>query len=350
MKIYYLVIVLFSCLSAIAQPVVSPSDGPKKSVILNTGIVMKYVDTGNADGIPVLLLHGYTDTSRSFQLIIEELVRINSNFRVIAPDLRGHGQTSMPDAGLCRDNPEECFSPDQFAADVIDLMNQLHLRKVYLVGHSMGSVIAQTLALQHPSRINSMVLIGTFVNGKEVDAIHEFLIAEMIEGKWKPILEQRQPGFQWPRDAWSLTPRDLEAATGDFLKDNWVVEDAAAPSFLESVYQETMDIPLGTWIGVIRALEKIDNRAILKRLEVPTLIIRAEKDTFIMASDHEAVRSAFIAAAENRNTPIEFRTYHKPTLSYAGVPCNPGHNLHWGVAASVAEDINRFFNNDLVRR
>jgi pimeloyl-ACP methyl ester carboxylesterase len=349
MKIYSFVILFLSSLSAIGQPVASPSDTQKKSAVLKTGIVMKYVDTGHAAGIPVLLLHGYTDTSRSFQLIIEELTKINSNFRIIAPDLRGHGETSMPDADFCRDNPEKCFSPEQFAADVIDLMNQLKLRKVYLVGHSMGSVIAQVLALQHPSRINSMVLIGTFVDGKEVDAIHDFLIGDMIEGKWKPMLEQR-PGFKWPRDAWSLTPRDLEATTGNFLMDNWVVEPAAEPSFLESIYHETMDIPLGTWIGVIKALDKMDNRAALKRLDVRTLIIRADKDTFILASDHEAVRSAFVSAAGARNTPIEFRTYHKPTLSYAGVPCDLGHNLHWGAAVSIAEDINRFFSNDLARR
>lgn len=81
--------------------------------------------------------------------------------------------------------------PADFASDVVALMNQINIFKVHIVGHSMGSVIAWELALNYANRVSSMVLIGTFVNGKECPRIHDFMIATMIEGKLKPALEKR---------------------------------------------------------------------------------------------------------------------------------------------------------------
>src|SRR5688572_33355692 len=92
-----LVAFIFSSL-AFGQNTFADFNRQKRVIELNTGICMKYIDTGNPNGTPLVLLHGYTDTSRSFQLLIQDLLRINRNIRIIAPDLRGHGETSMPNA------------------------------------------------------------------------------------------------------------------------------------------------------------------------------------------------------------------------------------------------------------
>ena len=68
----------------------------KKTIELNTGIRMSYIDKGDQRGKPLILLHGYTDTSRSFQLLIEELLKIRTDIRIIAPDLRGHVTVHSP--------------------------------------------------------------------------------------------------------------------------------------------------------------------------------------------------------------------------------------------------------------
>jgi uncharacterized alpha/beta hydrolase family protein len=58
----------------------------RRSVELSTGITMKYTETGRKEEVPVLLLHGVTDSGRSFQLMIEELSKIDSTLRIITPD------------------------------------------------------------------------------------------------------------------------------------------------------------------------------------------------------------------------------------------------------------------------
>ncbi len=314
----------------------------KKSFDLSTGICISYVETGKAGGTPLLFLHGYSDTSRSFKLVIEDLIQINKNVRVIAPDLRGHGDTSMPDENQCKAAPEKCFTPDDFAKDVIDLMDKLGIQKAHIVGHSMGSVIAQNLALNHSDRIFSMVLIGAFVNGKECDAIQEFLLRDMIEQDWRCALE-KQNNFTWPDNAYSISPRDMGDRIMTFLKENWVVETAAAKEFLNDVFGETVKIPLGTWIGAMRALGEVDYRAALKNLKIPTLILWATQDGVTAAKDQEQVKSAFQSAAKLQETKVIYKTYGKSPFFGAGYPPTElGHNMHWAAHKAVAADVNSF--------
>jgi pimeloyl-ACP methyl ester carboxylesterase len=249
----------------------------KKSIDLSTGICMSYVDTGNTNGIPVLFLHGYTDTAKSFQLVIEDIKKINRDIRVIAPDLRGHGHTSMPDLSSCKNAPEKCFTPDLLAADIIDLMDQLCIEKFYVVGHSMGSVIAQTLAINYCDRVTSMVLVAALVNGKECSVIHDFLIEELIENDWKCMLEE-ELGADWPEDAYIVKPANMGEKVINYLRENWVVEPSAANDFLESIFPETLKIPLGTWIGAVKALGEIDYSAALRELNIPILILWGFED------------------------------------------------------------------------
>src|SRR5688500_10775027 len=76
----------------------------KKAVRLANGIRLAYVELGDPNGQPLLLLHGYTDTSRSWSLMAPHL----SGYRLLIPDQRGHGAA---------DAPECCYGPAQFAFD-----------------------------------------------------------------------------------------------------------------------------------------------------------------------------------------------------------------------------------------
>lgn len=314
----------------------------KKSIDLRTGICMSYIDTGNSNGIPILLLHGYTDTSRSFQLVIEDLLRINKNMRLIVPDLRGHGQSSMPAAGQCKDAPERCFSQDKFAEDVLDLLDQLRIENVHVVGHSMGSIIAQTLALNHKERVTSMTLIGTFVSGNSCASIRDFLLGELVETDWRCVMEERF-NAEWPGDAYSFLPLNMGDRVVNYLKDNWVVEAGAAREFLDAILPETLRIPLGTWIGTIRGLNEVDNRQELKKLTTPTLILWGMDDNITDPKDQERVRAAFLAATKSSGTEVIYKVYSRQTLpGNSDGEITPGHNLHWAAHQSVAEDINKF--------
>ncbi|HEX6225741.1 MAG TPA: alpha/beta hydrolase [Chryseolinea sp.] len=317
----------------------------KRFIELNTGICMKYFDSGNLSGPQLLLLHGYTDTSRSFQLLIEDLRRAHGDVRIIAPDLRGHGETSMPNAVPCRQVPEQCFTPRLFAEDVINLMDQLCIDKMHIAGHSMGSIIAQELALNYPDRISSITLIGTFVNGKESEVIHDFLIRDLIETDYRCFIEE-ETNAVWPMDAYFTSPFDMGKSIQDYLKENWVVEISAAEDFLDAVFPETLQIPLGTWIGVIKSLSKVDYRTSLEALRIPTMILWSTQDVVTSSKDQEQVKAAFQSAAKAHGTKIFYKTYGKLPPPLPGYPLEDlGHNMHWGAPKEVADDIYAFITS-----
>jgi pimeloyl-ACP methyl ester carboxylesterase len=316
----------------------------KKSITLSTGITMKYAEAGNPLGTPVILLHGYTDSGRSFQQTMEALERENPRLRIIVPDLRGHGESSMPDSAQCRENPETCFKPADFAADIVALMNGLNILKAHIVGHSMGSIVAQELALSHSGRVNSLILIGTFVSGKECSACP--VLSELVEQNWRAVLEKR-PGFRWPADAWALTANDVgEEATG-FVQNFWVVDPVAEDAFVKAVLPETQRVKLGTWIGVIKAISHMDNREALKNLKKPTLILWPTQDNAFPAEpDQKWVKEAFQSAATTNGTRVIYKTYGKTPLPASGMQeSDLGHNLHWGAPEEVAADIASFIQN-----
>jgi pimeloyl-ACP methyl ester carboxylesterase len=345
MKTLIVAVLILLNSAAFAQVIPDAFAKEKKSVVLSTGITLKYIEAGDPSGIPILLLHGFTDTSRSFQLMIEQLRKINKSFHVIAPDLRGHGQSSLPDAARCSADPEQCFTQDLFIADLIALLDHLKIQKVNVVGHSMGSWIAQGLATNHPERLSHLVLIGTFVNGKENAAINGFLKNDLLEKTWRPMLEDK-PDFNWPVDAYGMAPESLGVDVKKFMRDNWVAEVCADPNLLDAVLPETLATPFGTWIGAVHAMSKADTRAEIKKVKTPTLILWASQDVFMVASDQEQVKTAFRAAAKN-GTKVVYKVYGKRSLPQSNNPFNEvGHNLHWAAPEEVAGDINAFVTKE----
>ncbi|SFZ92832.1 Pimeloyl-ACP methyl ester carboxylesterase [Flaviramulus basaltis] len=299
-----------------------------KNIHLNTGIQMKYLEAGNKNGRTILFLHGYTDTSRSFEQLITELLKLNPELRFIAPDLRGHGDSSIPT--LSNSNG---FGIKDFTNDILDFMKLKNLTKVDLVGHSMGSVIAQEIALEYPSRISSLTMIGALVNGKKNRAIQEFLIPELINNWKKQLIAQY--GVDWKSKSYNLTPEDLGSSVTDFLKKNWVTEADLKASVLEAIYFETIKIPLATWFGALETLSEIDNSQRMKKLRTPTLIIWGEGDELTLKEDQERLIKACEKANDLNGTPVYYKKYGpKGEKSKA-----PGHNLHWVKAKTVASDI-----------
>lgn len=346
MKIHILILALLS-IQVNAQSVkYNPSFNPKKKTIeLSTGITLRYVELGDHHTETVILLHGYTDTSRSFFPTIEELNRINPNLKIYALDQRGHGASSMPDAEKCASQPENCFAPSDFAKDVIAFMDQLNITQATLVGHSMGSIVAQELSISYPARVKNMIIIGSFANATNNMAIDNFLMRTVIDGQWKSVFE-KQSGT-WPQNAYVSKPSDLDTTHTQWIKTDWVVDPTADPDFIQSIYPETMDTKFGTWIGVIRALSKIDNRIRLTTLTVPTLVLWATQDNvFHEQPDQTDLKIALSKAASKNKIPYFYKVYGKRPLPQSGMQENDfGHNLQWGAPKEVAADIASFIKN-----
>jgi non-heme chloroperoxidase len=97
-----------------------------ESIELRTGVKLTYVEQGDPKGIPVILLHGITDSLRSFENVLPHLP---DSIHAFALSQRGHGDSDRPTTG---------YRPQDFAADLAAFVETLGLGPVVVAGHSMG--------------------------------------------------------------------------------------------------------------------------------------------------------------------------------------------------------------------
>jgi pimeloyl-ACP methyl ester carboxylesterase len=107
---------------------------------------MAFLDTGI--GFPVVLVHGLRCSHQSWR---HQIAGLAGTYRVIAPDLWGHGAS---------DTPTGPYSMDGFASAIVELLRHLRVERAFVVGHSMGGGVAQALALDYPDRVAGLVLVA----------------------------------------------------------------------------------------------------------------------------------------------------------------------------------------------
>src|SRR5271154_3850297 len=128
-----------------------PSAGGTRSMTIRratcraNGIRQFYLEAGK--GPPVVLLHGFPETSFAWRFQIPELAK---HYRVIAPDLRGYGETDKPSFGYDKRN---------MAKDLWALMTTLGIEKIALVGHDRGARVATRFAKDHPEALDRLVVM-----------------------------------------------------------------------------------------------------------------------------------------------------------------------------------------------
>ncbi|WP_426570116.1 alpha/beta fold hydrolase [Streptomyces canus] len=114
------------------------------------GAALRYDDEGPRDGggVPLVFVHGWTANRHRWD---HQVAHFSERRRVIRLDLRGHGESGG--AGV--------KTIDDLAKDVLALLDHLGIERCVLVGHSMGGMIAQTIALAQPERVERMVLVNS---------------------------------------------------------------------------------------------------------------------------------------------------------------------------------------------
>ena len=115
------------------------------------GVRLHYLAAGAGD--PVILLHGYAETSHMWLPLIAELVATRT---VIAPDLRGAGQSAKPAGG---------YTKAEMAADIHALARSLGYERVQIVGHDIGLMVAYAYAAQYAAEVQRIVLMDAFLPG-----------------------------------------------------------------------------------------------------------------------------------------------------------------------------------------
>ncbi|HEX7541393.1 MAG TPA: alpha/beta fold hydrolase [Anaerolineales bacterium] len=111
------------------------------------GFELAYERRGH--GTPLVLIHGYPLDHTIWNPVVPLL---ENDFDLILPDLRGFGESGTP-------TPH--YSTDDFAADLISLLDQLGIQKAAIVGHSMGGYVALAFARCHPSRLRGLGLVAS---------------------------------------------------------------------------------------------------------------------------------------------------------------------------------------------
>ncbi|HEU4690429.1 MAG TPA: alpha/beta hydrolase [Vicinamibacterales bacterium] len=118
-------------------------------------LTVGYEDTGNPQGFPVIMLHGFPDDVRAFDEVIPPLVK--AGYRALVPYLRGYGPTKFRDAAAPRMAEQAAIGQD-----VIDFADALKLPRFALTGYDWGGRAAAIAAALHPDRVRATVLVGGY--------------------------------------------------------------------------------------------------------------------------------------------------------------------------------------------
>ncbi|HEU4339070.1 MAG TPA: alpha/beta hydrolase [Planctomycetota bacterium] len=265
-----------------------------QSVALANGVALQCVEQGDPSGIPVLLLHGVTDSWRSFEPVLPHLP---DSIHAFALTQRGHGDASRPTSG---------YRYSDFSADVAAFMDATGLDSAVLVGHSMGRAIAQRFALDRPERALGLILIGAFAGEAGNPVIVE------VEEAVSKLTDPLDPAFV----------REFQVST---------LAQPVPPEFLETVVLESLKVPARVWRDAFLALRGDDVAAEAGKINAPTLVVSGDRDGFAPIGDVE-VRTRTIPGAR--------------LAIYEGA----GHGLHWEEPARFAADITSFMERSVAWR
>jgi pimeloyl-ACP methyl ester carboxylesterase len=142
-------VVLTVC--ALARPALAASADPSSRFADVNGVRLHYLIAGK--GSPVVLLHGYAQTSHMWTPLIPLLAERHT---VIAPDLRGAGDSAKPESG---------YDKKTMAVDIRELTRSLGHSRVAIVGHDIGLMVAYAYAAQFPEATERLVLMDAFLPG-----------------------------------------------------------------------------------------------------------------------------------------------------------------------------------------
>lgn len=283
---------MFALMAAATLVGVTLSPTDPQWLTLSNGVSLRYEERGDPDADALILLHGYTDSRQSFDLLRANLP---PGIRTITIDLRGHGDSDRPGS----------YRISEMADDVVRFIDAKGLRRATLVGHSMGSLVAREVARRGRSRVAGLVLIGsaaTFDN---------------------PVVRGLRTELHRLGDA--IDPTFVEAFQRSTLH-------APVPaSFLAGVIKASSGVPPAVWREVLDGILEFDDSRALGSIRVPTVLIWGTRDAITSRADQDALLSGMPG-------------------SYLVAYRDVGHAPHWERPAAVIADLLAFLEVEHDRR
>jgi pimeloyl-ACP methyl ester carboxylesterase len=262
-----------------------------------------YRDAG--DGEVLLLIHGMAGSSETWRSVMPAL---SKKFRVVAPDLLGHGQSAKPRGD---------YSLGAFAVWLRDFLDELGIGRASVVGHSLGGGVAMQFVYQHPDYCNRLILISSGGLGPDVGTILRLLSAPGAELVLPiiavpPVLTAGNKLRSWLTGAGIRSPRGAEL---------WSAYSSLSDRQARQSFLRTLRSVVDYRGQAVSALNRLQLRA-----EVPVMAIWGDADSIIPV-DH--AHAAHAARTDSRLEVLE------------GV----GHFPHVEAPAAVAELIEDFITS-----
>jgi non-heme chloroperoxidase len=251
---------------------------------LADGTRINYARCGDVSGVPVVFVHGWPDSWRSFQPVMEALPAALSASSISLPGFGGSDAITSP------------ARPSDLARAVIAFCDALAISGAVFVGHSLGTLVAQRLAERRPDLVRGMVLIGAMAE----------IPAELAD-ELRAIVSD----FTDPLD--DAFVREFQAST------------LAAPvphDFFETLVAESLRLPATVWRSTVAGM-RADRRTEPVGVTAPTLLIWGDEDGLALRDQQERLLAALPGA--------RLEVYHAA-----------GHSPNWEQPERVAADIAGF--------
>ena len=269
-------------------------------------------DRENADGFPVVMLHGWPESSYCWEGVASYL---DPNLRVIAPDLRGLGDSE-------RTLDVKAYQKAELARDVIEILDAMGVRDFFLVGHDWGGIVAQELAFLVPDRVKKFVILNIpiLTNVKGAEEVTKAMIAIRYIPYWYQYF-QMMPGLpeamikgkerEWVSFFFGKKGQDgtiPREAIDEYVRC-YRIENTPAPA---ASYYRSMALDAPHWAGLAG-----------KRFSMPSLYIYGNEDSVIIPANIMHLEDCFDSITVEQIKAAHFLQEEKPR--------------------EVAELMNRFF-------
>lgn len=211
-------------------------------------VTLHYLYWGNNPEI-ILALHGVSSLAHAWDFIAEKLA---NKYTFIAIDQRGHGDSSKPQNG---------YTVDDYNEDILNFINTLSIKKLILLGHSMGGRNAIVFAAEHPERVSKLIIedFGYGIPKSVYEAIQSLVLSNPEEfASEKEAFQHLKKRSKFYRDdaTWNRI-KNAFFKTGNSLR--WKYNKNAVTKTLNHLY---IDLP-----------------PYLKAIQCPTLFIRGDQST-----------------------------------------------------------------------
>ncbi|HSD08934.1 alpha/beta hydrolase [Flavobacterium sp.] len=241
----------------------NPPENFKHATATVNGIKIHYVIGGKGD--PLVLIHGFGQNWYMWNRLLPEL---SKHFTVIAPDLRGVGESDKPESG---------YDKKTMATDIHELVNQLGYKKINLVGHDIGLMVAYAYAAQYGENVTKIALLDALLPG--------------IEPVWSKVSASAWwfGFFGWPASGDIVKGKEKEFLTNFWpmvghVKDPFTAEESA--EFIRAYSTAGATTATFKWFGAFPQDGKDNLIFMKKKLKMPLLAMGGEYFAAAFLKDH----------------------------------------------------------------